>query len=452
MPSDFAQSIARRYDLRTYVRDSKGRFAGKSGSGLTSSDMRADIPGGGSMSGREFAYAVGTRLGEKWTPSNETLDLLAKEEGWSGGVTKEEAVGRIMQRWTGSSGGDLANVMIEGAAQEAGLSLDIRKNDWMDAHPVFRDDFRDLGKIMYKDTQSYLKDKGISSLDLHRKGLPNEKSPYTSWSTSAGGFITTDTSRVSVHASIPARNILSLSNTGFGNVVEGEVVVMGNATGYVVSDDGLSLSKSADFEHHRRVLELASLWFYSDIRRIYWERIYDAIVGFLKGKSARTAFENEMKKAMADAFVQAAEQAWTDAGAELPLESDALAYVGGVQSGELGYIGDLFANLVLLRKETGELAQFTAQDTAATKADGYAHTLDAVYANVKLLAKPNVMLTFAGSDGTESCADCSRLKGKRHRAKWWVANDAVPPSRHFECKGYRCQHHLVDDDGNLYTI
>lgn len=209
---------------------------------------------------------------------------------------------------------------------------------------------------------------------------------------------------------------------------------------------------SADFEHHRRVLELANLWFYSDIRRTYWERSYDAIFEFLTGKSSRTKFENDMKKAMVEAFVAAAEQAWQDAGAELPYDEDTSAYVGGVQSGELGYISDLFEHLLLLRKELKELAQFTAQDTAASRADGYAHTLDAVYANVKLLAKPNVMLTFAGSDGAESCSDCSRLKGKRHRAKWWVANEAVPPSRHFECKGYRCQHVLVTDEGNLYTI
>jgi len=213
-----------------------------------------------------------------------------------------------------------------------------------------------------------------------------------------------------------------------------------------------NLSTPTDFEQHRRVLELADLWYYSDIRRTYWEGTYNAIVDFLKGKSARNAFENSMKKAMVDAFVTAAEQAWTDAGADLPLEDDALAYVSGVQSGELGYIGDLFANLLLLRKEIGELAQFTAQDTAANRADGYAKTLDSVYANVKLLAKPNVMLTFVGSDGNESCGDCQRYKGQRHRAKWWVANEAVPPSRHFACKGYKCEHHLVDDEGNLYTI
>jgi hypothetical protein len=216
--------------------------------------------------------------------------------------------------------------------------------------------------------------------------------------------------------------------------------------------DLLDKSVSTDLEHHRHVLELADLWYYSDIRKTYWTGIYDAIHGFLTGKSARTHFEISMKKAMVDAFVKAAEQAWEDGGAELPLDEDALAYVGGVQSGELGYIGDLFASLVLLRKELKELAQFTAQETAANRADGYAQTLDMVYANVKLLAKPNVMLTFAGIDGNESCSDCRRYKGQRHRAKWWVANLAVPPSRHFECKGYQCSHHLIDDNGNLYTI
>jgi hypothetical protein len=210
---------------------------------------------------------------------------------------------------------------------------------------------------------------------------------------------------------------------------------------------------SVELEHHRRILELADLWYYSDIRKTYWGQVYDAIYGFLSGESAITKSKNGMKKAMADAFLNASEQAWEDGGAELPIDDeDAIAYISGVQAGELGYIADLFASLILLRKELKEMAPFSAQETAANRADGYTQTLDMVYAKVKLLAKPNVMLTFAGIDGGESCSDCSRLKGKRHRAKWWVAHDAVPPSRHFECRGYRCEHHLVDDDGNLYTI
>lgn len=212
------------------------------------------------------------------------------------------------------------------------------------------------------------------------------------------------------------------------------------------------MSTSDELVYHRRVLELANLWYYSDIRKTYWERIYDAIFSFLESNKSRTSFESEMKKAMADAFVEAAEQAWEDAGAELPLDDDALDYVRGVQEGQLGYIGDLFAHLLMTRKELKDMAQFAAQDIAGSRADGYARTLDAVYANVKILAKPNIMLTFEGTDGAESCTDCSRYKGERHRAKWWVAHDAVPPSRNFECGGYKCQHHLVDDEGNLYTI
>lgn len=60
-------------------------------------------------------------------------------------------------------------------------------------------------------------------------------------------------------------------------------------------------------------------------------------------------------------------------------------------------------------------------------------------------AKENEMVEFGGDDGEESCETCSRLKGQRHRRKWFVSKGLVPEigNENFICKGFRCQHTLI---------
>ena len=62
-------------------------------------------------------------------------------------------------------------------------------------------------------------------------------------------------------------------------------------------------------------------------------------------------------------------------------------------------------------------------------------------------AKANEMVVFGGEDGEESCATCRRMKGKRHRRKWWEQNELVPQDprfrESFECGGWRCAHELI---------
>lgn len=61
-----------------------------------------------------------------------------------------------------------------------------------------------------------------------------------------------------------------------------------------------------------------------------------------------------------------------------------------------------------------------------------------------LSAQKNVMQIFDGPDGGESCGTCRSLKGKKHRARWWIEHGLVPGpgNDHFECGGWKCQHTL----------
>jgi hypothetical protein len=158
---------------------------------------------------------------------------------------------------------------------------------------------------------------------------------------------------------------------------------------------------------------------------------------------------------MSDAFLSAYEVAYTDGGAELPLDEDALEWLAARQDAELGHIKELFATLKDMR------AQYRAKEitTADVKAeierrrDGYSATLDSVYVTGKMYAQKNKMVTWQYGE-TEHCDTCASLNGKRHRAKWFIARDYIPrkPGAAMDCGGYRCQCSLLDDKGKEITL
>lgn len=204
-----------------------------------------------------------------------------------------------------------------------------------------------------------------------------------------------------------------------------------------------------DLQAARAVLMLA-MGDYLAIRQDYYSVVADSIFEYLTGTGAVTSYKSRIGKGIAEAFFPTAELAWQDGGSELPLDEDAYAWMLAKQNAELGYMGELFARLKLLRDS--EPTREEANAEAYLRADLWTKTLDGIYANIKAMAAGNLMLTFGGEDGAESCADCRRLKGKRHKSSWWVANDLVPPSRSFECGGWRCEHYLFTDKGELFSI
>ncbi len=191
---------------------------------------------------------------------------------------------------------------------------------------------------------------------------------------------------------------------------------------------------------------------YSAVRSEYWAKIYDVVQGYLTSSDRVTAYESEMKRTMLETITKVGNIAWEDGGGTLPLDPDAAGWLTTRMNAEMGFIDNLFETLKMLRQEEAGNISDTAISKAFATADGYSKTLDAVYSQTKVLAAGSKMLTFVGEDGDESCEDCRKYKSKRHRASWWIAHDAVPPNRIFECKGYKCQHVLVDDQGRLFTI
>lgn len=187
---------------------------------------------------------------------------------------------------------------------------------------------------------------------------------------------------------------------------------------------------------------------YQPLRDSLWAAVYDAVFNFLNSNARVDTYKNPLAAEISRVYIETADIAYVDGGGSLPIDEDTASMARLMLGEQLAYIDSLFERLKQLRKE----GDYDAINEAFDRASGYATSLDAFYNNIKLSGAGNKMLTFGGSDGRESCVDCTKLKGKRHRASWWRSHGYVPPSREFACGGYHCDHKLFDDDGNVYTI
>lgn len=181
----------------------------------------------------------------------------------------------------------------------------------------------------------------------------------------------------------------------------------------------------------------------------YNDAIIDAIIKYFDGGSL-AASRNQFKRAAVEAFGSAVDLGWTDGGNEPPLDDEVLTWFNARLNEEMGYIDMLFEQMKALKKEP-EFDYFT---WATERANGYTGTLREIYNYAYLASKRDMMVTFDGDDGKESCPDCQKYKGKRHRVSWFIARDAVPPyGSGLEChRGGKCQHGLRNDAGDWVTV
>lgn len=187
---------------------------------------------------------------------------------------------------------------------------------------------------------------------------------------------------------------------------------------------------------------------YPGTRSDYWHAVYDEVYGYLTGSRPVTTFVQRLTTAAASAFIGAADAGYEEGGASLPLDDETSAWLRGAIDAELSHIDDLFERL------SQEWEGLDPAAEATSRAEGYVQTLDAVFSEAKIRAAGNQMLTLDGDDGKESCAECSKYKGQRHRASWWIRNGLVPApgNTNYTCGNYNCDHRLFDDDGNDFSI
>lgn len=187
----------------------------------------------------------------------------------------------------------------------------------------------------------------------------------------------------------------------------------------------------------------------------YHDVISEVLIGYFEGGIV-TGFRNRFRVGATEAFYDAFYQGYRDAGGIPPIPPEGSQWLEARINQEYGFIDALFSQIKELRKDPS----FEFFGFVNDKADGYTAALREVYNTGALYAMGNKMLTFDGDDGSAQhvCQSingtCVRLKGKRHRASWWLAHDLMPyrGNRNYDCGGWNCQHYLIDDEGNRVTI
>lgn len=186
-------------------------------------------------------------------------------------------------------------------------------------------------------------------------------------------------------------------------------------------------------------------------RKSYNVNIFGAMNGYLTAGDSLVAARNEFSKETVERFYGVFVLGYTQAGGkekDLTGDSSDLDWINARTEEEIGYIKSLF--VTLREAKQSDLTRDELIQLAHDHADAYTNSLDMVYSEGKMRGAKNIMLTMVGEDGTESCTDCTKRKGKRYSVKKWLAI-GYPPSRDFECHGYNCQHYLQTDDGKRWT-
>ena len=186
------------------------------------------------------------------------------------------------------------------------------------------------------------------------------------------------------------------------------------------------------------------------INAAYHDAITQALIIYFEGKGAITAPRNAFRRAMIDNLGAAFDLGWSDGGGDGFPSGDALDWYNVRIENELGYIDMLFQEARELRNES----DFNYFAWISQKADGYTRTTREMYNAGRLRASKDVMVTFVGEDGAESCPECQMLKGQRHRISWFVRRNFVPPhGTGLSChRGRYCQHYLQNDSGERITV
>src|SRR3990172_480225 len=131
---------------------------------------------------------------------------------------------------------------------------------------------------------------------------------------------------------------------------------------------------------HLSPTTLKALSGYDAIRYIMHSAVFDAIEGYLIGSGNVTTYRAEMAAAISQAYVETADIAYEDAGAELPLDAETAAWARAELDSQLSFVDQLFEGLRELRKE----GDVNATAEALARANGYANSLDALYTGAKM--------------------------------------------------------------------
>lgn len=94
----------------------------------------------------------------------------------------------------------------------------------------------------------------------------------------------------------------------------------------------------------------------------------------------------------------------------------------------------------------------TARAAILDRVDMWVEGLNQLGMLGSLNMKGDPMLTYDGDDGEESCTECQKYKGQRHRRSWWEKKGLLERNgnENFTCGRWdNCHHNYYFDDGSI---
>lgn len=172
--------------------------------------------------------------------------------------------------------------------------------------------------------------------------------------------------------------------------------------------------------------------FHADLRNL-------AVLGFTGGGSILSDTRAVIKNAISDAYIEGLISGGISA--DEMTEEDA-AQINELTANQMQYVTD-FVRAIREAKDD-KAAQ---RDILDNRIELWTTAVEMAGVAGMNSAKSNEMVEFVGDDGAESCKTCQRLKGLRHRRRWFEQNGLVPRDPrfrdNFECGGWLCQHELL---------
>lgn len=203
---------------------------------------------------------------------------------------------------------------------------------------------------------------------------------------------------------------------------------------------------------YRRARAAGAVKAASDLASInaeYRDAITASLTKYFEGAAVASP-RNQFKRGMVAAFGDAFDLGWTDGGAEMPPDEDALEWLNARVDAEFGFIDGLFAQIKTMRRDE-EMDYFSF---ITARADAYISSVAGVYNAARMYAKKAQPLTWHLGKTEAHCDTCASLEGGSHRASWYISRNYIPrqAGAAMDCGGYRCDCYLTDKDGKKVTI
>lgn len=182
-----------------------------------------------------------------------------------------------------------------------------------------------------------------------------------------------------------------------------------------------------------------------EIRAEYHADLSAAMSDYFQSERPITAFRNEFRRAVNDAFYMTVIAGWADAGASGSIPDSLQSWLIDRVSQEISYADELFNSMRDLRALDDPDKDLVGFVTA--RADGYANTLTGIYAYAKMVAMKERPGKWVYGDTIAHCETCSGLAGGVHPLSWYISRGYIPQeagSRTLACRGYHCDCTVID--------